>query len=209
MSRVRLFSIAVSAGLALAIGVAPAAVAHDELLASDPGEGDRLTVAPTEVSLSFSADVLTMGAAVLVVDGDGRDWVAAEPTVDGSTVTAELEAGMPEAGYEIRWRVVSSDGHPISGLVRFTVGDAEPLTRTPSPTSTAGGDADATEQQTQPTPADAGALRTVLIGAAGAAAAVAIMLLISFLRRRSSVSTQPRDTDAPRDESSAGDRKTS
>jgi methionine-rich copper-binding protein CopC len=104
------------------LGFASPAAAHDELVASTPSIGEQLASAPSEVSLTFSADVLTIGAAVIIADGAGRDWVADEPVVTDGVVTVGLQSGMPDAGYEIRWRVVSEDGHPISGLVPFTVG---------------------------------------------------------------------------------------
>jgi hypothetical protein len=33
---------------------------------------------------------------------------------------------MPEGSYQVRWRVVSSDGHPISGSFEFAVGQKTP-----------------------------------------------------------------------------------
>lgn len=195
------------AGLAGAVvamlATAAPASAHDKLISSDPAADQRLAEAPSAVTLTFSADVLDMGAAVVVSDADGTDWVSAAPAVDGPTVTAVLDPGMPEAGYEIRWRVVSSDGHPITGLVPFTVGDGAPVEgaaaagpdgATPSPAApgAAGTGADPGAQsstrsstQTQTAQEDEGPLRVVLVGAGGAAVAVALLALVQFLRRRS------------------------
>jgi hypothetical protein len=41
---------------------------------------ERLDAAPSEVSLTFSADVLTIGAAVVIADASGRDWAAGAPS---------------------------------------------------------------------------------------------------------------------------------
>lgn len=196
------------AGLAVAVvamlaSAAPAS-AHDKLISSDPAADQRLAEAPSAVTLTFSADVLDMGAAVVVSDGDGTDWVSAAPAVDGPTVTAAVDPGMPEAGYEIRWRVVSSDGHPITGVIPFTVGDGAPLDggadvgpggATPSPAApgavgTAGAGPGAqggtrSSTQTQTAQEDEGPWRVVLVGAGGAAVAVALLALVQFLRRRS------------------------
>ncbi|MFD6140203.1 copper resistance protein CopC [Promicromonospora sp. NPDC060271] len=191
------------AGLAVAVvalfATAVPASAHDKLISSDPASGQRLAEAPAEVSLTFSADVLEMGAAVVVSDAAGTEWVSAAPAVDGPVVTAVLDAGMPDAGYEIRWRVVSSDGHPISGVVPFTVGDGEPLAdgaggvepgAAPSGAGETGGASvpgtDArSSTQTQIAQEDEGPWRVVLVGAGGAAVAVALLVLVQFLRRRS------------------------
>lgn len=183
MSRIRTSVLGATAAVVAVLAMATPAVAHDELLESNPYAGEELASAPEGVSLSFSAEVLTMGAAIIVVDQDGDDWVVDDPAVAEGTVTATLDVGMPDAGYEIRWRVVSSDGHPISGIIPFTVGDGKPLVRTQQAAGDVSSDATTQSQSTQ----DNGAvLRVVLIGAGGAALAVALYSGISFLRRRAS-----------------------
>ncbi len=162
------------------LAVSTPAAAHDELVSSTPASGERLDAAPATVSLQFSADVLTIGAAVVVADAAGRDWVIGEPVIDVGTVSVDLDASMPVAGYEIRWRVVSADGHPISGLIPFTIGDAEPLVREAAPR------ADDTESAApdQSAPQGDGGLRLLPIGIGGAALAVGAFALIYFIRRR-------------------------
>lgn len=192
------------AGLAGAVvamlATAAPASAHDKLIDSDPAADQRLAAAPSAVTLTYSADVLDMGAAVVVSDDGGTDWVSAAPTVDGPTVTAVLDEGLPDGGYEIRWRVVSSDGHPITGVVPFTVGDGAPAsggaadagsgdaTAVPTPPGAVaadGGDQGTrSSTQTQIAQEDEGPWRVVLVGAGGAAVAVALLALVQFLRRR-------------------------
>ncbi len=195
MFRTRIFVAGVVVASAVVLATAVPAAAHDELLQSSPAVGEVMTAAPEVVSLSFADEVLAMGAAVIVVDQSGHDWVAAEPVLDEATVTAELEPGMPDAGYELRWRVVSSDGHPISGVVPFTIGDGEPLTRTPEPAAAGGADTTIAEAQSQSTQENQGALRGLLIGVAGAGIAVAVLFLVSFLRRRKAATPRPGGTD--------------
>ncbi|WP_285103120.1 copper resistance CopC family protein [Promicromonospora sp. MEB111] len=178
------------AGLAVAVvalcATAAPASAHDKLVSSDPASDQVLQEAPAEVSLTFSADVLDMGAAVVVTDGD-TDWVSAAPAIDGPTVTAVLDPGLPDGGYEIRWRVVSSDGHPITGIVPFAVGDGEEAGAGPA-AGAAGDDASGagTQGSTQDQTArqDEGPWRVVLVGAGGAAVAAALFALVHVLRRR-------------------------
>lgn len=183
MSRFRTLLVALLA-TGLVIGTAGPAAAHDELLSSTPSAGDRLATAPERVSLTFSGEVLTTGAAVIVVDAEGHDWVVAEPEIVGSTVTAVLDDGMPDAGFEIRWRVVSSDGHPISGFVPFTVGEGAPLAR---PAESGAADTDetgATDVAAQSAHEAEGALRVVILGLGGAAIAAVLFFLLSFILRR-------------------------
>ncbi|MFI2485475.1 copper resistance protein CopC [Promicromonospora kroppenstedtii] len=190
----------VVAVVAMLATAAPAS-AHDKLVSSDPASDQTLAEAPATVSLTYSADVLDMGAAVVVTDGDGTDWVSDAPVIDGATVTAALDADMPDGGYEIRWRVVSSDGHPITGIVPFAVGDgeepgagSEPETPPDEPATEAG---TPNSSQNQTAQEDEGPWRVVLVGAGGAAVAAALFALVHFLRRRSDASGPGDDGDTP------------
>jgi copper resistance protein C len=197
-----------AAGLALAAVVvlttAAPASAHDQLISSTPGDGERLATAPTSISMTFSGNLLMLddsglGAVVLVVDESGTDWVAGRAEVIGNTLTAELKPGMPTAGYQLRWQVVSADGHPIAGVVPFTIGDADPMAtgRAPALGSTAGaGSASArpeirTNTSDQIADESSGALRVLLIGGVGAAIAVLGFVLFRFLRRPRTAAAAP------------------
>ena len=181
------------AALALAgvlIGTAGPVQAHDQLISSTPGSGEHFTNSPAEVTLTYSEDVLTIGALVLVTDMDGIDHVSGPVELTDSTVTAPLEAALPGGSYDLKWRVVSADGHPIAGVVPFTVGDgasaqaaaAAESTPTVEPTVVA-----AASSQAPP-----GVLRPVLIGLTGAVLAVAAFLLITRRRGRPSTTTEDR-----------------
>lgn len=187
MSRSRTLIATLFLAAALVAGAASPAAAHDELVASSPSPGERLDEAPSEVSLTFSADVLTIGAAVVIADASGRDWAAGAPVVTDGVVTVAIEPGMTDAGYEIRWRVVSEDGHPISGIVPFTVGTGSPLERSPAATAAptdilAAGAGDAVQEQSAHE--DQAVLRIALVGIGGAIVAAAVFTLIQLLRRK-------------------------
>ncbi|MFB6610875.1 copper resistance protein CopC [Agromyces sp. NPDC056379] len=112
-------ALTVAAGITLA-GASPA-FAHDELLASSPEPGQVFETAPTEVSLEFSNDIIEVGTAVVVVDHHGGDVEVGDPVIAGAHVTAALPTDL-EGEYQVRWRAVSSDGHPIEGTIDFGVG---------------------------------------------------------------------------------------
>ena len=168
-------------GLALVL-IAPGwAGAHDQLIDSAPGHEERLAESPTEIRLTYSAHVLHMGAAVIVADQDEVTWPTTEVEFNGPDVTVDLASELPEGHYQVRWRVVSSDGHPISGVVPFVVGSPPPLTTATAPAAAA-----AAVPQADSTVAAAAGLpdwgRTVLVGAGGAV--VGLLLLVVFTRWR-------------------------
>lgn len=188
-----------AAGLAVAavavFATAVPASAHDQLVSSTPADGEVFATAPTGVSMTFSGELLVLdsdltGAVVLVVDESGTDWVAGPVTVSGKTVTAELDPAMPVAGYQVRWQVVSEDGHPISGVIPFTVGDAAPMTTETSaePSQETAEDARSTTASDQIADESSGAIRVLLVGMGGAAIAALAFVLYRIIRR-------PRTTD--------------
>ncbi|WP_260979657.1 copper resistance CopC family protein [Microbacterium sp. BH-3-3-3] len=136
-ARLPRWTAALAAGLlaaaALLVPALPAA-AHDELVSTDPSADAVLDALPAQITFTFSADVLTdAGATVVEVkDASGASLADGAPEVSGTTVTQSL-AGAASGAVSVVWRVVSSDGHPISGDFAFTVPAAAP---TPSATPT-------------------------------------------------------------------------
>lgn len=132
------------AAAALLVPALPAA-AHDELIGTDPASDAVLETLPEQITLSYSADVLTdAGATVIeVTDAAGTSLTDGAPEVSGSEVTQAL-AGPASGTVTVQWRVVSSDGHPIDGEFAFSVPESTP-TPTPSATPSASATAAASE----------------------------------------------------------------
>ncbi|MDY0829583.1 copper resistance protein CopC [Microbacterium sp. BG28] len=117
------------------LGTAPA-FAHDELVSSDPASGSTVDALPAALTLTFSGDLLSDASTtvVQVTDAAGTSLADGAPTVSANVVTQPL-TGSASGTVSVAWRVVSSDGHPISGEFAFT-SNAVP-TATPTPTETA------------------------------------------------------------------------
>lgn len=173
--------------LLVAVGASPAA-AHDQLLDSSPSEGEHLDVSPTEVSLTFSDDILTIGPAVIVVDAAGQRWTDGDPVLDGPAVVTDLVDDLPDGSYQVRWRVVSSDGHPIADVISFTVGDASPdAAAAGAPDPTAGPVTRTTPEVASSAVASGSSpawVRPVLVGACGALVASALFWVVARTSRR-------------------------
>ncbi|QRO87769.1 copper resistance CopC family protein [Kytococcus sedentarius] len=95
--------------------------AHDVLEGAEPSAGETLTEAPDELVLTYSDAVQQVGNRVSVTDSAGEVVAEGEPTADGPVVTFDLPEDLADGSYTTTWRVVSSDGHPISGTTDFTV----------------------------------------------------------------------------------------
>lgn len=197
MPRTSIQPLSILAVLLLAFGItlaaASPAMAHESLASSSPAEGERLETAPSEIELVFKAEILDVGATIMVVDETGRDWAATDPQIDGASVTVALDPDMPDAGYQVRWRVVSGDGHPIESVIPFTVGGGEPFTAldsAPAPAERSPGDEAPAEKET-----GGGAYGWLLSGGVGVAAIIAVVLIYLNARaaRRRKTEQEPAD----------------
>lgn len=119
-SVLRAAALTVLCGLLLLFG-AGQALAHTRLLSSDPADGTSLTDAPEQVTLTFNEAMQSGFTTITVVGPDGATWQTADSTVDGSRVSVGLRPLGPAGRYEIGYRVVSNDGHPVTGSLSFTL----------------------------------------------------------------------------------------
>jgi copper transport protein len=117
--------------------LASPAAAHAELVDIAPANGAQLT-RPTEVRMTFTESVNLVDDGIRLVDHVGATVRTPDPTVDGRTVTWPMPADLPEGPYVVTWRVVSTDGHPISGAFSFGVGTAAAVPGSATSTGTTG-----------------------------------------------------------------------
>ncbi len=111
-----------SLGLALTLP-GQGARAHSALASSTPGAGANIEAMPTRLELTFTADVQEAGAEVVLVDEQGDSWTAGPADVDARLVTSPVRPDVPDGRYEIHWNIISIDGAPMAGVIRFVLGD--------------------------------------------------------------------------------------
>lgn len=122
--------------VALVVGSAAPAAAHADLIASDPAEGAVLSTAPDQIRFEFTEAVTGVSEGVQVFDASGRP-IAASSSSSGSVLTVRLDEKVDAGTLVVVWRVISADGHPVSGSLSFSVGSASPsVTRPDVPEST-------------------------------------------------------------------------
>jgi methionine-rich copper-binding protein CopC len=126
-----IFSIAFGAAL-LAVGATPAA-AHTALKSSNPKNGARLSAAPEAIELTFTEPLRAQLTKVVIRGPGDEQFESGLPQVTSDTVTQPLGTLNAAGKYQIVFRVVAADGHPLTGTVRFTLTPAEP-----SPAATTG-----------------------------------------------------------------------
>ena len=102
------------------------AMAHDVLTRTSPANGATVETSPANVEFEFDAEVKPSFATVVVTGPDGQRWDTGEAAVDGLVVRAAVKSSAPAGAYTAAYRVVSSDSHPITGSIKYTVKTATP-----------------------------------------------------------------------------------
>jgi methionine-rich copper-binding protein CopC len=171
-----------AAFLALTAVAAAPASAHSDLVSSSPEDGATLTRAPSSVVLTFNEDVQVTGTAVVVTGPDGvRVDRGADLVVDATTVTVPLDETTTPGTFTAAYRVVSADGHVITGSLTYQLVLPGSGSVAPSPS-----DPTSPEPAAPTSASDTGGSSVapwgVLVGIV-AVAAVALALVLRWARR--------------------------
>jgi copper transport protein len=126
------------AAILLALALPAGAAAHARLVGSKPADGAVLATAPKDVKLLYDDEIRPAGGD-RVVDARGRSVLAGPArrlSGNDRALVLPLRPGLTRGSYTVRWRVVSNDGHLITGVLAFAVGAGSPR---PVPTLSASG----------------------------------------------------------------------
>jgi methionine-rich copper-binding protein CopC len=121
LTRVAAVAATVLALLGLGAG---SASAHTELAASEPGEGQVVTVPPQRITLTFVEAVRPVSARIEVRGPGGTSVTSGPAAVDGEVVVQPVDITRNGA-YLLSYRIVAGDGHPVTGQVTFSYAGAD------------------------------------------------------------------------------------
>ncbi|MEH7085093.1 copper resistance CopC/CopD family protein [Neobacillus drentensis] len=100
--------------------------AHAYIKKSTPLENEKVEKAPAEVTIKFDESIQPAFNSIKVFDSKGNRVDKNNGQIDPkqpSILKSGLKKDLPNGSYRIKWKVVSSDGHPVEGVIPFQVGD--------------------------------------------------------------------------------------
>lgn len=97
--------------------------AHSSLISSEPAAGANVTGEIKEVRLTFSEGVQPEYGSLSVLSPSGQPVMAGSAVNEGNVVIQPLIALTEVGTYAVGYRIVSSDGHPVSNKLEFTVNE--------------------------------------------------------------------------------------
>ena len=103
----------------------PAAQGHSSLVSSTPRNGAVVKTFPTTLSLTFNEEILQLAgkepSRVQLFSPSQRRISLGKTTIVREVLTAAVSGAKRESGrYRLSYRVVSADGHVITGALTFT-----------------------------------------------------------------------------------------
>ncbi len=107
----------------LLVAIPLPANAHDELVDQLAKPNSVVEAGRVVISLDFNNELLNLsgsGSEILVTGPDGNQINKGCGLVDGKNARLEIDLDQP-GEYQVAWRVVPSDGHPITDSFGFTL----------------------------------------------------------------------------------------
>jgi len=178
------------------IGGAIPASAHADLTGTSPVDGAVLESEPESLTLSFNSRILDGMAKIAVTNSLDELVTGVVAESASTTVTALWPADLPGDTYVVAYRIVSEDGHPITGTFSFSYPDSQTVMAesdvttvdipTVEPDQTALEQSVAESANNASTSSDSpAATRSLLVWALGFLALVAVAAGLFRWRRRS------------------------
>ena len=133
-SKLIVFLLSLFVGL-FAFGVNPA-LAHNSFDSSSPSDGEVFEGAPSTWNITFAKSVPLESFSGEVINGDGIRTQLSNPTLGSSNnvVVVSLPPSLTGA-ITARWKLISPDGHVVSGRVAFSVATSTPVVTIAPPQS--------------------------------------------------------------------------
>lgn len=112
--------------------------AHAYIVSSSPTDNEILTQSPKIVYLVFNEPIEAAFQSLTVTGPSGErvDQGNSYISPDNSAkLMADLKPDLPDGVYTLKWKVLSGDGHNISGVIAFQIGNGDAGSVTPTPIS--------------------------------------------------------------------------
>ncbi|NHC40134.1 copper resistance protein CopC [Bacillus sp. MM2020_1] len=100
--------------------------AHAYIKKSTPLENETVEKVPTKVTINFDESIQPSFNSIKVFDSEGNRVDKKNGRIDPKQpfiLKSDLKKNLPNGSYRIKWKVVSSDGHPVEGVIPFQIGE--------------------------------------------------------------------------------------
>ncbi len=94
--------------------------AHTGLETSSPQDGDIITEALEQITLTFETKI-EQGSTFELNNSIGETIAVDKITLSENQLNGQLAKPLENGEYTIQWNIIGADGHPIDGILNFSV----------------------------------------------------------------------------------------
>lgn len=123
-------------------------LAHTGLESSTPAQGTTVTEKLNEITLSFLTKIEKTSTFTLT-NSSNEEMKVEGIEVDDNLMTGNVTESLENGAYQINWKIIGADGHPIDGVIDFVLDapeEVEAVEPTAEPTEKAEQNESATEK---------------------------------------------------------------
>ena len=113
----------------------PAALAHSELVSSNPSASANIEQLPEQIELEFNEELLNLGSgnSISIMSPSGEDIGMGDASSEGAKINRLLNTTSETGQFQVTYRVASADGHVLNGSFTFNLSEAVvPITQNES-----------------------------------------------------------------------------
>lgn len=109
----------------LSLAITPVANAHAQVVQTNPVKGSAVLVSPSLVWIEYDGNLLELDEkkinSLTVTDSKGKRVDNSKTISAGARVSTKIKGVLEIGKYQVKYRVVSEDGHPVQGSYFFSV----------------------------------------------------------------------------------------
>jgi len=101
-----------------------AAAVHQQLLRSEPAQGEEMSISPERLRLVFAEPIELAVTQIQLASAGATTVPLSRLSLDpdsANILVAEVERTLAPGSYVIRWRTAGIDGHPVNDSIPFVV----------------------------------------------------------------------------------------
>jgi copper resistance protein C len=101
----------------------PAALAHSELVSSNPSASANIQQLPEQIELEFNEELLNLGSgnSISIMTPSGEDIGMGDASTEGAKINRLLNTTSETGQFQVTYRVASADGHVLNGSYTFNL----------------------------------------------------------------------------------------
>ena len=111
-------------GISALLIATPVAQAHSRVVSSNPAAGSTITKMPSAISLTANEELVKLNgkeiSKISLIAPDKSAVKLGAIAANKLTLSAPiLQKSFKSGAYTINYRIISADGHPVSGTIKF------------------------------------------------------------------------------------------